>query len=89
MEISIPSIASSDVQPTLNFKIIHLSYKLLQFETSDLTTAADCEHSCRTMHFVHEFCSLQIQVLDTGTKEADGRNMNTVKTLDVAAVNHI
>jgi hypothetical protein len=27
--------------------------------------------------------------VNTGTQEVDGRNVNTAKTLDVAAVNHI
>jgi len=47
------------------------------FWLSHIRKRADCEHSCRTTHFVHEFCSLQIQVLCTGTKEVDSRNVIT------------
>jgi hypothetical protein len=36
MELSTPSIAQSDMQSTLNFKVIYLACKLLQFETADL-----------------------------------------------------
>jgi hypothetical protein len=47
------------------------------FWLNHIRKGADCKHSCRTMHLIHEFCSLQMQVPCTGTKEVDGRNVIT------------